>query len=155
MPEAIALVGTVIAMVSAIFAYLQAQAAKRSLRQAYLLKLFATFDAATENTITNPDLLYSVHGLDRNVPLEEAKNIAYFSLLLDAFQHFYGEQCAGDYKKMADEMKKNSTFLNRILSVPENRKRWQILKQIYYGDFDRGFIEAIDSLLADNEVKKA
>ena len=142
-------------MVSAIFAYLQAQAAKRSLRQAYLLKLFATFDAASESTIINPELLYSVHGLDRSVPIEEAKNIAYFSLLLDAFQHFYGEQCDGDFKKMAEEMKRNSTFLNRILAVPENRKRWQSLKQMYYGDFDRGFIEAIDSLLAAHEEKTA
>lgn len=151
MTEIIAVIGILIAMASAIFAYLQAKSAKHSLHQAYLLKLFSSFDSASESTIADPELLYSVHGLDRNVPIEEAKSIAYLSLLLDAFQHYYGEQYNGDFKKMTEAMKKQSTFLNRILAVPENYQRWQTLKQLYYGEFDRSFTEAVESLIATNK----
>lgn len=52
---------------------------------------------------------------------------------------------------MVDEMKSQSTFLNRILRVEENKRRWPILKNIYYGDFDSAFVAAIESLIADEE----
>jgi hypothetical protein len=74
-------------------------------------------------------------------------------MLLDSFQHFYYEN-DGDFTKMVEEMKSHSTFLNRILSVEENRRRWPILKDIYYGDFDSGFVTAVETLIAHEEHKK-
>lgn len=154
MTDIIAIIGALIAFAAAVFAYIQALAAKRSLRQAQLLKLFGSFDMASESTIANPDLLYSVHGLSRDVPIEEARNIAYLSMLLDSFQHFYYEKYNSDFTKMVEEMKSQSTFLNRLLTVEENRRRWPILKKIYYGDFDSGFVAAIEALMADkNHIK--
>lgn len=151
MTDIIGLVGAVVALVSAVFAYTQAWAAKRSLYQAQLLKLFGSFDVVSEITIVNPELLYSVHGLSRDVPIEEARNIAYLSILLDSFQHFYYEKHDGDFTEMVKEMKRHSTFLNRILRVEENKRRWPVLKKIYYGDFDSAFVAAIESLIADEE----
>lgn len=158
MTDIIAIIGTLVAfagaVVAAVFAYIQALAAKRSLRQAQLLNLFGSFDVASESTIAHPEFLYSVHGLDRDVPLEEARNIAYLSLLLDAFQHFYYEHCDGDFTKMVTEMKSQSTFLSRILTVAENKDRWDILKKIYYGGIDSGFVAAIDTLMPDKRHMK-
>lgn len=153
--DIITVLGIIVAMASAIFAYFQARAAKRSLHQAYLAKFFGSLDTASQNTIVNPELLYSVHGLNRDVPIEEARNIAYLSMLLDSFQHFYGEQYQGDYTKMVTDMRTRSTFLNRILTVEENIHRWQTLRDIYYGDFDGGFIAAIDSLISDGKQRIA
>lgn len=154
MTDIITIIGSLIALASAVFAFSQARAAKRSLRQAQLLKLFGSFDVASESTIAHPEFLYSVHGLARDVPLEEARNIAYLSLLLDAFQHFYYEHCDGDFTKMVTEMKSQSTFLNRILTVAENKDRWDILKKIYYGGIDSGFVAAIDTLMPDKRHMK-
>ena len=109
---------------------------------------------ASESTIANPEFLYSVHGLSRDVPIEEARNIAYLSMLLDSFQHFYYEHCDGDFTKMITEMKSQSTFLNRILTVAENKDRWNILKKIYYGGIDSGFVAAIDTLMPDKRHMK-
>ncbi len=151
----ITVVGMAISIFSAVFSWLQAQTAKKSLRQSYLLKLFSSFDAASQHSILNPELLYSVHGLDRNLISEkEAVNIAYLSMLIDAFQHFYGEDYNNNYIEMAEHMKKKSTFLNKILSIPENKERWQVLKGIYYGTFDEQFIHAIDHLIAYEEKKR-
>ena len=148
------LIGTLVAIAAAVIASIQARAAERSLHQAQLLKLFGSFDVASESTIANPELLYSVHGLSKDVPIEEARNIAYLSMLLDSFQHFYSEKYDGDFTKMVKEMKSQSTFLNRILTVEENKLRWQILKKIYYGDFDSGFVAAIETLMADKAHMK-
>jgi|GEM_PF-1333262 len=147
MIDIIAIIGALLSIVGAFFTYIQVRAANRALRQAQLLKLFGSFDAASESTIANPELLYSVHGLNPNEPLGEARNIAYLSMLLDAFQHYYGEKYEGDFTKMVEEMKIQSTFLNRMLSVKGNKRRWDILKDIYYGGFDRSFIEAIEALM--------
>jgi len=84
--------------------------------------------------------------LPRSLGEDEARRIAYFSLLLDGFQHFYGQLYAGDYSRMAEDLKERSVFLNRILGVASNQTRWEHLKKIYYGDFDSAFIAAIDSL---------
>lgn len=154
MTDIIAIIAALAAIAAAVYASIQARAAERSLRQAQLLKLFGSFDVASESTIANPEFLYSVHGLSRDVPIEEARNIAYLSLLLDAFQHFYYEHCDGDFTKMVTEMKSQSTFLNRILTVAENKDRWDILKNIYYGDFDSGFIAAIETLIAHEKHMK-
>ena len=151
----IAVVGMVISIFSAIFAYFQAQAAKKALKQSYLLKLFSTFETANQQCLLNPELLYSVHGVDRNLVSEqEARNIIYLSSLIDAFQHFYGEDYRNNYIKMAEDMKVKSTFLNKILSVDDNKPRWQVLRKIYYGSFDEQFIHAIDHLITYEEKKR-
>lgn len=75
-------------------------------------------------------------------------------MLLDSFQHFYYETYDGDFTKMVKEMKSHSTFLNRILTVKDNKRRWHILKSIYYGDFDSGFVAAIEALIPDEEHMK-
>jgi hypothetical protein len=83
------------------------QAAKEAIRQASLLGLFGTFDRANEATLVNPELLFDVHGLPRSLGEEEAKRIAYLSLL-DGFQHFYGQLYSGNYKRMEEELKHGS-----------------------------------------------
>jgi hypothetical protein len=70
-------------------------------------------------------------------------------MLLDSFQHFYYEHYDGDFTMMVKEMKSHPTFLNRILTVAENKRRWDILKNIYYWDFDSGFVAAIKALMAN------
>ena len=117
------------AVVSALVAAWQARTATISVKQERLRTLFSGFDAASQATLQNPNLLYEVHGLDRSVPKEEAVAIAYFSMLLDAFQQFYDREYNGDYQKMAEEAKRRSTFLNRILAVPQNAQRWQTVKK--------------------------
>lgn len=146
METAIAVISAIIAAVSVIFAYFQTRAAKEAIRQASLLGLFGTFDRASEATLHSPELLFEVHGLPHSLGEDEARRIAYLSLLLDGFQHFYGQLYAGDYTKMVEELKQRSVFLNRILRVKGNKTRWDQLKHIYYGDFDSGFLSAIDAL---------
>jgi hypothetical protein len=75
-------------------------------------------------------------------------------MLLDAFQHFYYELYDGDFTKMVEEMTSRSTFLNRVLSSAENRRRRDTLKSIYYGDFDTGFVTAIETLMDHEESRK-
>lgn len=122
--------------------------AKQSLKQASLIKLFNTFDLASQITISKPDLLYSVHGLDKSkTTSEEAINIAYLSAILDSFQHYFSAKYDNDFRKMDAELKYKSSFLNRILEVEANQRRWPILKELYYGEFDSGFTQSIDSLI--------
>ena len=153
--------GVGVALVAALFALWQARAAKIQAEAAKIqaeatrvtlertsrIRLFSSFDLASQVTIERPELLYSVHGLSHSVPLEEARNIAYFSLLLDAFQHFYGESYNGDFDKMQADLVKESTFLNRLLAVRENQERWHTLKAMYYGQFDLRFVQAIEGLI--------
>jgi hypothetical protein len=141
----VGIAGTVVALVSAIFAYLQAQAAKHSLSQASTTRFFSAFESASQLCVNNPELLRSVHGL--NVDAQEAKNIAYLGLLLDAFQHYYGEKYEWNFDKMEPERTKQSSFLNKLLSVPQNQERWTKLKEIYYGNFDAGFVREIEALI--------
>lgn len=151
---AIAFASAMFSLVSAVFTFNQAKAAKESLRQASISNLFSAFDTASKLTITKPELLYSVHGLDKSVSNEEATNIAYFSLLMDAFQHYHGEKYNGDFTKMENEYKIKSTFLNRILSLAENQNRWRMLKNLYYGELDARFIKAIEALMEHENNKK-
>ncbi len=124
------------------------------MKQASLIRLFSTFDLANQASLANPKLLYAVHGLDQSIPPEEATNIAYFSLLLDGFQHFYGKLFEGSFEKMESELKKQSTFLNRILAFEANQQRFLIVKSLYYGDFDAGFVSAIESLIRFENSRK-
>jgi len=104
--------------------------------------LFSGFQQANQVTIEYPQLLKEVHGL-QNISDEECRNIAYLSILMDAFQH-------------EAKQHKNSTFLDKITSVKENKKRWEEMKKIYYADFDKEFIHFIDSKfnknLRENEI---
>ncbi len=146
--EMVSFGGVIIALGSAAIAYRQAGIAQRSAKQASLERFYSGFALASQATIANPELMFSVHGLDKSTtPSEEAKNIAYLSALLDSFQHFYETEYGNNFKRMAAEFKNRSTFLNRILAVKENQERWNILQKIYYGEFDTEFIEAIDSLI--------
>ncbi len=150
----IQIVTTAIALAAAVFTWYQARLAKRSAKQTSLGRLFSTFDAASQATIANPKLLYSVHGIDKSIAPEEAVNVAYLSFLLDGFQHYYGEEFGGDFKKMEAALKEKSTFLNRVLSVEANQKRWPTLKEMYYGEFDADFVRAIESLIKYENSKK-
>ena len=141
------LVTVIVAIIAVIYSRKSARAAADSLKQSHLLKLFSSFGEANRATLQNPDLLYSVHGLDESVPKEDASRIAYLSLLLDAFQHFNGQMYGMDYSQMEKHMKAHHTFLNKILAVKENQRRWEHLKKIHYGDFDKDFVTAIDNLI--------
>ncbi len=133
----------------------QADFAKRAYEQTYRIRLFDSFDTANQLTVTHPDLLIHVHGL-KEVDALEARNIAYLSILLDGYQHYYMEHFDGDFRKFATQLTKpeNREFLNRVLSVPENWKRWELMKRIYYAEFDREFVAAIDAIIAFEKQNK-
>jgi hypothetical protein len=150
----ISIVATVIAFIALVVSWQQVRKAHQAIRQASLQQLFAAFNLASQASLEDPKLLYDVHGLDRTVPMEEARKIAYLSLLMDGFQHFYGEVYGGDFRKMAKTLKGKSTFLNRILAIMVNQERWNTLKKLYYGDFDASFIKAIDNLIEYENSKK-
>lgn len=124
--------------------------------KASLNNLYTSFDIANQATIERPELLYTVHGLPKSIPIGEARNIAYLSILLDGFQDYYGSNWKffGRFRRMEWALRRNTTFLNRILSIPENQKRWYELKKIYYGDFDADFIQAIESLIELENARK-
>ncbi len=142
------------AKVQAGAAKIQADASRLSLEQTSRIRLFSTFDLASQVTIERPELLMSVHGLSNSVSIDEARCIAYFSLLLDAFEHFYGEKYDCDFDKMKADIITESNFLNRLLLVPANHKRWEYLKTLYFGDFDSGFVKAIEDLIEYQKRKK-
>jgi hypothetical protein len=148
-PTDLTLIGTVISAASAAFALSQAHSARRQLRQLQVLQLFDRFDSANRATLDFPDLLRSVHGLPESIPMEEARAIAYLSALLDAFQHFYGHLYKSDFGRMVKDMSERSNFLTRILAHPANRARWARMKELYYGEFDRAFVDAIETVLTD------
>ena len=92
-----------------------------------LKELYSGFQQANQATIENTQFLKDVHGL-KNISDDECRNIAYLSTLMDAFQQENQEH-------------KDSTFLDRITSIENNKRRWQKMKEIYYGDFDKKFIK--------------
>ena len=141
-------------IISLVIARQQLRNANQAIRRVSLQQLFVAFNVASQASLEDPKLLYDVHGLDRTVPTEEARRIAYLSLLMDGFQYFYGEVYGGDFSKMAKTMKGESTFLNRILAIKANQKRWSTLKRLYYGDFDTSFTKAIDDLIEYENMKQ-
>lgn len=130
------LISPAIAIGAALFTLLQAREAKKARDQMQLQGLFNGFDSANKATIDNPVLLKRVHGLD--IDDDECRNIAYLSMLMDAFQHYSESELEDidDYK---------SNFLDKITSLPENKEPWKIMKKIYYGDRDKEFTDMIDS----------
>ncbi|MFI6232744.1 hypothetical protein ACIBD9_04175 [Micromonospora sp. NPDC050784] len=157
-----AALSAVVAIIAAHFALQNAKGAVRSaeiagkgLQRQNVATLFSGFNVANEATLAHPELLYEVHGLDRSTSLDEARSIAYLSVLLDAFQGFYDDLYEGDFARMAKDMKVQSTFLNRILAVPANHDRWRVAQEIYYGDFDKSFVEAVNDIMAFEQGRAA
>jgi len=150
------IVSVVVALFAAIFAWTQAAAARRALRQsesalahARVSFLFQGFDQASVMTLQYPSLLYDVHGLDPSVSEREARAVAYLSLLLDNFDAHYRELHKDDYAGLVEALDDQRSFLHQVLSVPANRRRWLQLKKLYYGpEFDREFTNAIDTVIA-------
>ena len=143
----ISVVAAVIALAAAGFTAWQANVAKKALMQTGLNNFFASFDQANQAALEAPEILYDVHGLSREIPTGEVRNLVYLSILLDGYQHYWSDQLNSNMEKAADMLKKESTFLNRILAIPENQERWEKMKTIFYGDFDKPFIRVIDEII--------
>ena len=132
----------------------QVNIAYKSLNRVTLDYLFNAFSQASHVCFSNSDVFYAVDGLEKSIPPKEAKNIAYLGLLIDAFKQFYGYVYNEDFSKMLKELKEKSTYLNNLLAIKENQKRWKIIKQLHYGSFDKPFVEAIDGLIQHIESAK-
>lgn len=132
----------------------QANLASESLHRMSLRSLFTAFNQASQICVDNPNVFYAVDGLAKSIPLEEARNIAYFGLLIDGFQQFYGQVYDDNFSKMFKELKEKSTYLNNLLAIKENQKRWESIRQLYYGSFDESFVKAIDELTEYEKGKK-
>ena len=89
----------------------------------------------------NPNLLSTVHGLDKEE--EELENIAYLGILMDAFHHYWGKQYSSYEEAVAKEP---SNFIHNIIAIEANYERWQDLKRINYGEDDKKFLDEIDKL---------
>jgi hypothetical protein len=116
--------------------------------------LFTTFNQASQICVDDPNVFYAIDGLDRSIPPDEAKNVAYFGLLMAGFQQFYGHIYNDDFNKMLKALKDKSTYLNNLLGVKENQARWQHIRQLYYGSFDQTFVNAIDELIQNVNCQK-
>jgi len=114
--------------------------AKKAQDKAKIGPLFSEFQRANQVTIDHPNILNAVHGLD--LQEDECRRIAYLSILMDAFQQEKANHTA-------------TTFLDKRTSVPKNKTRWGLIKKIYYGSFDREFIEKIDAKFETNINPKA
>ncbi len=106
--------------------------AHQAVKAVKVQSLFSGFQQANQATMDNPLFLQDVHGLE-GLTKKEYKNIAYLSVLMDAFQH-------------EDYQHEKTTFLDNIVAVPENKERWIIMKNIYYGEikYDKKFKDFID-----------
>lgn len=149
----IATIAAGISLLIAFLAWRNAKAAKAAIRQAARQQYFSTFNVASQAMITNPEFLYSVHGLDKSVPIEDAPNIAYLGLLMDSFQNYYDWQFESNFAEMEKELTERPAFLNRVVSVQKNQERWAAMKDLFYNDYDAGFVDAVDHLI-DNLAKK-
>ncbi|MER5602410.1 hypothetical protein [Streptomyces sp. NPDC002265] len=125
-------------------AWLSLETARNASRAGHIQNLFTANQAALQY----PELLIDVHGIDPALPLREARALVYLSILLDGFQVAHGRHHRGDYAQMAELMKREGDSLRRVLAIPKNAERWPIVRDHSYGDFDQGFIAAIDDLIA-------
>ena len=141
----------ILSMIGAGIAWYQAIKATKAHREVKFQAFYSRFDRANQVIIDYPEILQEVHGLD--IGLKECRNIGYLSVLMDAFQHFYG-QPPKSYSLEA--LQKKSTFLDKIFFIPANKERWKHLKKIYYGqeDYDTKFISVIDKKFEASIQKK-
>jgi len=126
---------------------------QQALSQGRLAGLYSSFDLANQAILGNPSLLYDVHGLPVSIPPDEAKRLVYLSILLDAHQEHWTDLYNGDCLQVLGKIRTESTFLSRTLAVKANHKRWELLKPIFYGDFDKDFVCVIDALIADEKKR--
>jgi hypothetical protein len=140
--------GTWLSVAGAIISLAAALYAGRALRQARLARLYSSFDLANQVALAQVDLLYEVHGLDRSVPEQEARYIAYLSTLLNGYQNYWSDTLSNDFSRAAEKLKESSTFLNRVLAIPANQRRWNLMKDMFYGEVDRKFMAAVDDIIA-------
>lgn len=137
-----------VSIIAVAVAWYSIRTSRLAIGKATTQALFAAFESANRSTVEYPDLLKRVHGLPEDLPDEEARAIAYLSTIMDGFQHYYGQLHDGDFEKMLSDINDSSNFLSRILSVPENKVRWEAMKSLYYGQYDEPFIRAIDAIIA-------
>jgi hypothetical protein len=140
----LAMVALVLSLFSAYVAWSGLKTARAAGRPASMQNLFTANQAALQF----PELLIDVHGVDPRNTLREARALAYFSIVLDGFQDVHGRRHGGDFAAMTQEMVTHGDSLRRFLSVPENARRWEVVKERSYGDFEPGFIKAVDDLIA-------
>jgi hypothetical protein len=133
-----------ISIFSSYVAWSSLKTTKAASRAASMQNLFTANQAALQY----PELLIDVHGIDPATGLREARALVYLSILLDGFQDVHGRGNRGDFTKMARDMKMYGDSLRRFLAMPANRARWEIVKSHSYGDFEPGFIAAVDDLIA-------
>lgn len=124
----------------------QAAAAKTMLHHERLSALYSAFNLGGQALLATPQLLFDVHGLDPTTPPEEARNLAYLNLVLDAWQQYWGDTFKGDFSQ-ATALGPRATYLHRLLAVPANIERWERMKSIFYGQAEGAFVAAIDAII--------
>lgn len=142
--DAIAIIAVLVAGASAIYARGQANAAKAALLQQNEFRLFEAFAECSEHLIAAPELLISVHGCpEESCGGEEGKAIAYLCSVIDAFQLFYDKKYSGNFALMESELKETTNFLTKILIIPRNRDRLELIRKHFYGKFDQQFFDSL------------
>jgi hypothetical protein len=146
--DAITALAALVATASALYARRQTKVAKAALAQQSELRLFEAFAECSNALIQTPTLLHLVHGIPQcSCEDDEGKALAYLCAILDAFQIYYHEKFNGDFRKMESELIQQSTFLSRILAIPENKSRIDILRCHFYGNFDKPYMGAIERVI--------
>jgi hypothetical protein len=144
-------VALLISVFSSYVAWSGLKTAKAAGRAAIMQNLFTANQAALQY----PELLIDVHGIDPATDVREARALVYMSILLDGFQEVHGRIHRGDFVGMARHMMIHGDSLRRFLAVPANRARWHTVREQSYGDFEPGFVAAVDDLIAFEENPSA
>jgi hypothetical protein len=128
-------------------------AVTRALRQDRLNRMFGSLNFSSQLAFSNPDVAYAVHGLDKSIPHEEVRNLVYFSVLIDICHAYWSEEFDKNFAKAGKEYRERTSYINQILRVPDNLKRWETIKPLGYGGLDIEFVNAIDELLRHEQVR--
>lgn len=148
---AVAVLALILSLFSSYVAWSGLAVARAAGRAASMQNLFTANQAALQF----PELLVDVHGVDPGTPPREARALVYLSVLLDGFQEVHRRNHRDDFAAMVREMKANGDSLRRFLALPENVARWEVVKRHQYGDFEPGFVDAVDDLIAYERSKRA
>ncbi|GAA4555195.1 hypothetical protein [Planotetraspora kaengkrachanensis] len=141
----------VVAMVSAFIAWSSARTARASSRPGHIQNLFLANQAALDH----PELWIDVHGIPAGTSERDARALVYLSILLDGYLVAHNLHVRGDFDRMLRYMKRDGDSLCRMLAIPENVARWEIVKKHSYGDFEPGFVAAVDALIAHEQAKRS